>query len=116
MFHSSNGIMSDNTITYGNTAMHDSVFLVLVIDTHYIRWDEISRYVTIDRLKLYLQKKYKFSPLCILEINEDRPVVLRGKYRKIVEYIGTKDGITIYVTSYRSKEFMKNILADKNDK
>ena len=117
MFHSSSGMLRRTTnIENKKKPINENVFLVLVIDTHYIRWDEISRYVTIDHLRFYLRKKYFLSPLCLLEINEDNPISLRGKYRKLVDYIDDKEGITIYITSNRSKAFMKNVLADQTDK
>jgi hypothetical protein len=80
--------------------MSNEVFIVLIINNHYVRWETITKRTTLEELNALLITKYKIWR-CALEIGEAH--IFHFDDKKVFDYLKftRKDGKEDYTSTIR---------------
>jgi len=83
------------------------IFIVLIINNRYVRWEEIKFDATLRDLFFLLKEKYKIEK-CIIEIDE--LVINRPSNDYLVDFCGKKKDLTLKImTKNQNYVLSKNI-------
>jgi hypothetical protein len=83
------------------------IFIVLIINNHYVRWEEIKYDSTLRDLFFLLKEKYKIER-CIIEIDE--LVINRPTKDYLLDFCGKEKDLTLKImTKDQNYKLSKNI-------